>query len=138
MGLADTIRTGVATANNVTATLQVTVLHKPWIGEDGYGKDVFVTTALARKALVSQDRKPLYTATGKLIMTTAYLAFLKPIPPTMPNTGQVRTNPVDPRDIFILPDGTTGPIVKSSGFLDAGTGKPFLNEVWLGEVGGGE
>ena len=35
-------------------------------------------------------------------------------------------------DKIVLPDGTTGPILDMSGFIDAGTGHPIATEVFLG------
>lgn len=132
MSLADTVRNGVATANTLTKDLQATVTHKPWIGQDGAGAEQYGTPVM-HNALVDRTRKPLFTNSGKLIMTLATLTILEPIPDTVPNSGQQRVNPVDPRDIFILDDGTTGPIVKAAGFEDAGAAPaPYLNEITLG------
>lgn len=132
MSLADTIRNGVATANTLTKDLQALVTHKPWIGQDGVGAEQY-GTPVVHNALVDRTRKPLYTNSGKLVMTLATITILEPIVATVPNVGQIRVNPVDPRDLFILDDGTTGPIVKVNGFEDAGAAPaPYLNEVTLG------
>ena len=132
MGFADIIRAGVATANALTKDLQAVVTHQAWIGQTGGGTDSFAAP-VSRRALVDKTRKPMYTSAGKLIMTLATLTILDPVPDTTPNAGQQRVNPVDPRDIFTLDDGTTGPIVKANGFEDAGVAPaPFLNEIVLG------
>ena len=39
---------------------------------------------------------------------------------------------VNELDIIILPDGTSGPIINSAGFVDAQTGHPILTQVYLG------
>jgi len=39
---------------------------------------------------------------------------------------------IDDHDVIVLPDGTTGPILDMSGFIDAGTGHPIATEVFLG------
>ncbi len=133
MSLADDIRGSIATMSDVLADLKVPVTHTPWIGQDGFGKDVF-GTPVVRKVLVDRTRKPMYTKSGKMILTVATLTILDPVPNTTANPGQVRVNPIDPRDLFVLDDGTTAPIVKSGGFEDAGRQSPFVNEVTLGNV----
>ncbi len=45
----------------------------------------------------------------------------------------LRDFPIDARDVIILPDGTTGPIVHITGPpSDPKTGRPYFAEVWLG------
>lgn len=134
MGFSDIIRQGVAIADGLTVDLQATVTHQAWIGQSGSGVDIFAAP-VTRKALVDRSRKPMYTNGGKLIVVLATLTILDPIPPTTPNAGQQRINPVDPRDVFTLDDGTTAPIQKAGGFEDAGAAPaPFLNEIVLGNV----
>lgn len=127
MSLATLVRSGVKIANRTTASLQVTVQHRPWISQNGLGTDLYGST-VRRKAIVSQ-REDSIEDRGEIIRTIAYVLLLKPV---TPNGATGRIEPVDKRDLFVLPDGTTGPIVKISGFIDAGTNGPYLHEIWLG------
>ena len=69
------------------------------------------------------------TSTGADVVVRASVTFLTPL---TANGAETRTEPIDPRDKIILPDGTTGPIVNISGPVDPDTGAPFLFEVLLG------
>jgi hypothetical protein len=131
MGLADIIRAGVAIAATVTRDLQAEVFHTAWIGQNGAGDDQFASP-VTRHALVDRTRKPYFTKGGNLISIVATITFLDPIPDTAALSGQQRVNPIDPRDIIMLDDGVTAPIVRTGGFEDAGTKQPFVNEVALG------
>lgn len=132
MALVDVVRSGVKIAAGLTRSFQATVTHAAWIGQAGSGADAFAAP-VSRQALVDRTVKPLYAGSGKLIMVVASVTFLDPIPNTTPNPGQQRLNPIDPRDVITLDDGTTAPIVRSGGFEDAGQRTPFVNEVLLGQ-----
>lgn len=120
MALDDLIRKGVALANSQTASLQVTVLHSHWDGVslDAYGNPA-MGAPVARKALYERKQKLIRTLAGDEVMSQGYMAFLEPVT-------------IHPNDVLMPPDGRTGPILNMSGFVDAGTGQPFLQEVWLG------
>ena len=131
MGLADVVRSGVAIANSVTKTLQATVTHKQWIGpSDGYGTETYLD-AVERTALVEFKQKMIKTGSGQLVMSRATVTFLEPIPPIGAGVDG-RQEPIDSRDIITLPDGTTGPILDISGFVDSGTNAPFFGAVSIG------
>lgn len=132
MSLLDDVRDAVSTADDETKDLQATVQHEAWTGADQYGTPTFAA-AVARRAIVDQQQHEHRTATGELVATQAYVAFIEPI---TPNGAAGRVEPIDPNDRITLPDGTTGPIVDVSGFVDAGTGRPLFSEVWLGRGGG--
>lgn len=129
MSLNSIIRGGIAIANSVTKSLQGVVLHRSWMGTTGFG-DVTYSEPVARRALIDQSEKPRFTQAGEMILTKAQLTILDPIP--FINVAG-RTNPIDSRDIFTLPDGTTGPVVATSGFIDAETNAPYMVEVTLGK-----
>lgn len=132
MGFEDIVRSGVATLDALTKSMQAGVTHEAWIGQSGDGVDQFASP-VTRQAFVDRTRKQVWT-NGRLITTVATLTFTSPIPNTSANPNQQRVNPVDPRDVFTLDDGTTAPIVKISGFEDAGVQAPYVNEVTLGIV----
>jgi hypothetical protein len=68
-------------------------------------------------------------------MTDGALTILDPVADTTPNTGFDRKQPVDPRDKFVLPDGSVGSsIIDAGGFMDAGTSRGFIGELLLGSV----
>jgi hypothetical protein len=131
MALVDIVRGVVATVSNAVASLQEDVTHQAWIGQTGAGIDSYAP-AVSRRALVDRTSKQYEVASGVLVSIVATLTFLDPLLPTTANAGQSRANPVDPRDIFTLADGTTGPTILGGGFQDAGTGIPFVNTVRLG------
>lgn len=132
MSLADVVRNAVATANRVTAGLQPAVTYRPYLGQD-YRGTVTLGDPVPLQALVDETVKPIYVD-GKMVMCTAYIALLQPLPPTTgAGVAADRVNPIDQRDQFTLPSGRTAPIVKTTGFVDAGTGAPYFHEVYLGQ-----
>lgn len=138
MGYEDLIRDAVA---NILSpqfeSMKLDVTHTAWIGQDGAGGDAFAEPVTLR-ALVDLTKRKRATANGRLVMTFAVLTFLDPIEDTAPNAGQVREQPIDPRDVLTLPDGGTAPIVQTGGFADSQTGRGFVNDTILGAVVRGE
>lgn len=118
MGLLDTVRAGVDLANRLTTDLQATVTHKVFVSSGGAGKSVY--TDVPRKALVTRKQRLVRSSSGDMSMSQAQVVFLDP--------GVV----VKELDKIVLPDGTSGPILNTDGFVDAGTGKPILTQVYLG------
>lgn len=105
--------------------------HKIWKGQDYEGTPDYAV--VVRKALVERKQKLVRNmTTGQEEMSQHYIGIIEEITPTTPNTGFVRTNPVDVNDVFVLPDGTTGPILVVDGFFDGGTGVPFYSQIFLG------
>ena len=119
MGFLDIVRGGVELANSLTADLQANVTHKAWVSTGGSGVKVYAEPVV-RPALVDWKQKQVRTASGVLTVCRASVTFLDP------------AVVVDEKDIIILPDGTTGPILDMAGFIDRITGTPILTEVYLG------
>ena len=133
MAIVDRIRNGVAKINTKTASLQATVQHVAFLSEDGKGKKAYAAP-VPIQALVQPKVKQYHTHSGKLVQTLAILTILEPV---TPNGAAGRTEPIDPRDIFILDNGVSSPQIESDSALeDAGLGNmtPFLNIVTLGKV----
>lgn len=131
MGLSATIAAAIATARRVTLDLQPTVVLYQWLGQDTYGKDEYADPKNIR-AIVSYETKAIKTGEGKEESSVAYVAILEPVPNVTTNESYVRMNPVDHRDKLMLPNGTTGPILKVNGFSNGETGVPYFSEIWLG------
>lgn len=132
MSLLDVVRSGVAIADGVTKPLQATVSFRHYVSSDAYGTKVYAPDvalpALQLKALVDWKQKQVRTMDGVLSVSRAMVMFLD-IAALVAATGG---EGVDDNDVIVLPDGTTGPILDMSGFIDAGTGHPVATEVWLG------
>jgi len=129
MGLDATIRSAVALANRVTASLQVSVSHAPWTGPGADGTGAW-GTATARQAIVDDSYRQHRLPTGEIVSCAAKLTFVQPIDA---NGATGRREPLDPRDVFTLPNGHTGPVVDiPSGPLDPTTGRPYFGAVVLG------
>lgn len=130
MALDSIIRKGIATVDKVTRPVQAIIIHKAWVGQDGFGVPTFnPVNGTARRAIYEQRAHSKQLPDGRLVAVQALLTFLDPIPP---NGTAGRQEPVDPRDVFILPDGSTGPTAFVSGLLDPSTGRSFITQVWLG------
>lgn len=131
MGYEDLIRGGVKLASGQFESMKLDVVHDAWIGEDGDGADEFAPSVV-RRALVNLRKTIFATRDGQLVTTFASIIFLDPVPPTTPNPGKTREQPIDPRDTLTLPDGGTAPIVDTGGFADSATAQPFVLKVILG------
>lgn len=131
MDLPAIIRGAVDIARDITISAHVTVTHKVWISQAQDGSPNF--TSKERLALVEKKVRLVKDPSGRLVQSTAAVYLLEEVPPTAAaSASSPRTNPVDPRDVFVLPDGFTGPIVAVDGFFDGGTGVPFYSRVYLG------
>ena len=129
MGFDDDIRSGVALARTLTLDLQAAVSWKRWTAQTAFGAPTYAS-AIAVKALIERQNKLVPSSDGREVLVKTKLTILEPL---TAQGASGRREPVDERDVFTLPDGTSGPIVDVVGFVDGGTGRPYLHEIFLGE-----
>lgn len=127
MSLLDVIRSGVKIADKITKPLQPTVGFERALGDNGFG-GISYSLQFHPHALVDWKQKMLRTPGGEMTVSRASVQFLDIDELMMITAGEG----VNDQDRITLPDGTTGPIIDMSGFIDAGTGHPFATEVFLG------
>lgn len=127
MSLLDVLRAGVAVADLITKPLQPTVTYERYLSESGDGSKTYAGIVLLY-AIVDWKQKQVRTMSGILSVSRAAVTFLDI------TTLALATNNegIGDNDRIVLPDGTTGPILDMSGFIDSGTGHPIATEVWLG------
>jgi hypothetical protein len=134
MGLEDLIRSGVATANALTKSLHVPVIHRAWTGQSPYGEPLFAPPSVGAdggtlRGLVEIKQTTRTLPNGQSSMSKATVMFIEPVPP---NGAPGRTEPVDVRDYIELPNKITGPVLDVEGLLNPDTDEPYFTEVWLG------
>lgn len=142
------IRSIPAIAHNVFSQIEGTVKHAAWLRQNGEGDQIFGTrrdgvdiynhdplkpgVAVERTCIIEYETKPR-DVNGRQVISYAHLIFLVPFE-AAPWVSD-RRDPIDPRDVIILPDGKSGPIIDSDkGLIDAETKKPYFVEVWLGAL----
>jgi hypothetical protein len=128
---AEILRDGVKTIKDLTGGIQVLVQHRAWQGyTDASGTETF-SDPISRRCIVSTQQKELQTSSGETVTVMATLNFLGDVEP---NGAVGRKEPFDPRDIIVLPDGFTGPIIDTpSGVMDPKTNRGFTHKVMLGK-----
>lgn len=146
MSLNSTLRSAVAIANTVTDSLQGDILHSAWIGQDAMGKAIYgrkiegldiygaydAPGVQATLRAVIEQKQRVREVQGRQIMTFATLTVVGQVPKN--GMTDFRKEPIDPRDIVILPDGTTGPIVDVVGVMDTETTNFYAVEIMLGDT----
>lgn len=126
-----TARNSIATADKLTKSLQVPVVHRRWIGQDDTGKSIFAAS-VSPMAIVEKKQRTIRLSSTEETVSAAELTFLAPLTPYTPTVAG-RQDPIDDRDMFTLPDGTTGPILRQAGGLfDPKTSRTYMAQVWLG------
>jgi len=121
----------IGVAKDLTQDLQPNVTWKAWTGQDNQGASTYQTRTIT--AIVEKKQRLVSGRGGEMVTSQYYIGILEPLPDTaVTDSGDPRSNPVDPRDIFILPDGQTGPIVSIDGFMNRATSRPFYTQVYLG------
>jgi hypothetical protein len=132
MSLLDVLQGAVAIADNVTKDLQPIVDYHRFVSADYRGESVYDPPlgglGVGLHAIVDWKQKQVRTPTGELTVTRASITLLN-IDEVVAATGG---DGIGDQDVFILPDGTTGPILDMGGFIDASTGHPIATEVFLG------
>ena len=134
MSLRTIVKNRLKTIDKVTKSLQAEVQYKPWIARDGYGSPTYGAIKKYR-AVVDEGNQPRVLPSGLQMITKAYIVILEPIPP---NGAAGRVEPIDDRDIFILPSGLKATVAATRGFTDSVTTYPYFMEVWLGERSTGD
>lgn len=132
MSLLTTLRSGVKIADKITKPLQPTVSFRHYVGSDWQGAKIYdppiASPAAELRAIVDWKQRQVRTLQGVLSVSRASIMFLD-VAEIAAATGG---DGIDDNDLIILPDGTTGPILDMSGFIDAGTGQPLATEVFIG------
>jgi hypothetical protein len=140
MGLLDALRGGVAVANTVTKQLQGTVMYSRFQSDPtGSGDRTYFQApsqqmpgnplpAVPLQAIVEWKQRVVRTRTGELAVSSSNVLLLD-VAALAAATGG---NGIGPFDVLVLPDGTTGPILNISGFMDSGTTQPLATQVFLG------
>ena len=132
MSLLDTLRAAVKVADDVTKPLQAVVAYRRNVGNDAYGAPVYAPAepapAISLRAIVDYKSTQVRTQEGILTVSRAIITLLDIAAVSAATGGEGVNN----NDLFVLPDGDTGPILDIRGFVDAGTGHPIATEVVLG------
>lgn len=133
-GFADLITQGIALANSLTGTLQADISYSAWLGYATTGPNAGTgysySSPVSIPAIIELGRKQRQDSNGQLLITVARVFLLRPL---TPNGATGRTEPIDTRDVIVLPDGTTGPIVSVGGLVNPVIGRPYYHDILLGD-----
>lgn len=132
MALLDVLRAGVKVADGITKSFQGQVEYHRYVGQTGTGTKTYVpplgTQTIFLDAIVDLSSKIVRSQSGELVQCSASILLLN-VAQVVEATGGAG---VSDEDVFILPNGQTGPVVALKGFMDAGTSQPVAVEVYLG------
>ena len=127
MSLLDIVRSAVKIADEVTKPLQPEVQFQHYASSN-YQGDKGGGSLVKLRAIVEWKQQQVRNREGIVSISRAYVMFLD-VGKLAAATGGEN---IDDKDLIILPDGTTGPILNMTGFVDAGTGNAIATEVYLG------
>jgi hypothetical protein len=128
MALADVVRSGIALANNLTGSFQVSVNHYAWISDNEAGEPQFAAPII-RQALHERKQRLIKTADSRELVSTSQLTIIGPVGE---NGAEGRREPIDSRDKIVFFSGESGKILNINGLDDPSTGRPYMYEVSLG------
>lgn len=124
------IRKGITLANKLTGSLQAEVEYRPWVDSSGKGKAIYGASQFL-KAIVEPRQVLKSDKDGHEVRVQgSSVMFLQTIEPN--GATDRRSEPIDPRDLIVLPDGTSSPILSVGGMTDPTTKRPYFCEVVVG------
>lgn len=123
------VRNAVAKIDNVTKSLQTTVLISRWTGQSFDGTPSYAAP-LSLQAVVEYKQEQRQSPSGQTRVSKAHVIIISPLDAL---GAPERSEPLDERDLITLPNMTTGPILETSGVVDPATGLPYMHEIWLGD-----
>ena len=125
MGLDDVLRNAVAVAKRTTVDLRPEVLHRRWKGGN---QPPFSFSDVKLYPIVEYTTRLVRSEDGAEAVSRAKLTFLEPL---KAQGADGRREPIDHRDEFILPDGSSAHFLANAGFVDPTIGTPFAHEVYV-------
>lgn len=130
MGFDALLRGAIGTIDTVTKSLQTTVTIFPWLRDGGRGpeRSPFGITV---RAIVERKDEEKFTAVGVVLVIKATVLILEIVPPT---EAEGRQNPIDPRDLVVLSDGSSAPIIGNPGLLDPTSDQQYFAELTIGGI----
>jgi hypothetical protein len=140
MAIRAALITGIKLVSQQVDDVKVPVSFQAWIGDDGKGGDAYAAAVTVRP-VVSRKVRTIRTEGGQFAQTLATLTFVDKVAPTTAQAGKTRRQPFDPRDLFVLPDGATAPVIDIGGPADPKAvipGDTFIHVVTLGNVPRGQ
>jgi hypothetical protein len=129
MGFENIIRKGVQIADRITKTMQPSLVYLIWTGADGAGKSSFTESSV--RAHVEMSNRIRAAANGREYVQEAIITLLDP---PVANGAEGRDEPVDLRDVFILPNGRRSTVVEVIGQVDPLTNGPYAFEIRTGRM----
>lgn len=128
-GFADVLANGIALANTLTGSLQCVVQHYMWQGQNGFNANDYAAP-VGRNAILQRTQKATKDSAGNDVIATHIITILELFEgPAIAG----RDNPIDVRDRFIAPDGSTGAILSVDTVVNPVTGKGYYQMVTLGK-----
>jgi len=128
--LNDVIRDAIALAATITTDIQEPVEHWPWVGLDADERPKYADAPVVLGAFVEREPGVINMPSGEVIEYSHHIAFMGPV---AAHGADGRKEPIDPRDKFVLADGTSSPVVRVKPALwDVTTHAGYAFEVWLG------
>jgi len=100
MSLLTLTRKMVKTAKKLAEPFEATVQYSAWVAGDAYGEGSYPVT-IPLKAIVDQSVREHRNKDGLIIAVKADVMFIEALPV---NGAPGRTEPIDMRDIIVLPD----------------------------------
>ncbi len=130
MSLATAIRDAVALVATETDETKEPVQWFPWIGDDADDRPIYAPAPRELRGDVEREPGVINLPSGEVIEYSHHIVFMGPV---VDHVAEGRKGPIDPRDKFVLADGTTSPTVRvKPAHFDNTTGAGFAYEVWLG------
>jgi hypothetical protein len=127
-GFADLVASALVLADSLTSTLQASVSYEAWIAKDGFDEPTYAA-AVSLPALIERKSKLVIDKEGREVRSEHTITLLRPIPS---NGAAGREEPIDPRDKFTIPDGTTGIVAAVETLVNPNTGAGYYQIVSLG------
>lgn len=124
------IRQGLALADSLTSSLQDEVTYEAWVGSDAFDEPSYAAPKQI-PALIEKQNRMVIDQEGREIRAEHAISLLRPIEA---HGAAGRNEPIDNRDRFTLPDGSTGIIAAVETFIDPSTGAGYYHIVSLGRV----
>lgn len=127
MGLLGVLRSGVKTANKVTADLQPSFTFRKYVSSDGAG-GVTYGSPVSIPAIIEDRQEEVRTLGGEISQSKTHITVLDVAKLSAATNGEG----IKEQDEIVLASGEIGTILSAGGFIDRVTNMPIVTDIYLG------